>query len=167
MREVNGITGLNISIYHSFNDEVDSYRQHVWLCDGPCRKKPPFYGIVKRAMNQPPSLRDDWFPIHQKTCGGTFNKIAEPEGYVDKKKQKQLKEEAKKENNLDQYFKKEGKKRTREEAGIETNGKKAEKKGSKEEEAVEALQQVMSQQFNDDDDDVQLQILLMNQLAFK
>jgi hypothetical protein len=39
-------------------------------------------------------------PIHQKKCGGTFIKIAEPEGYVDKKK---LKEEKSKnrENTLD------------------------------------------------------------------
>jgi hypothetical protein len=60
MRENNEITGLKITVYHSFNDEVDSYRQHMWLCDGPCRKKPPFYGIVKRAKNMAPSERDDW-----------------------------------------------------------------------------------------------------------
>lgn len=60
MKEINNITGLNISVYHSFNDEVDSYRQHVWLCDGPCRKKPPYYGLLKRAKNMAPSERDDW-----------------------------------------------------------------------------------------------------------
>ena len=91
MREINSITGLNITVYHSFNDEVDSYRQHVWLCNGPCRKKPPYYGIVKRAKNMPPSERDDWcksIPLfillgekHLKSCGGTYVKIAEPEGY--------------------------------------------------------------------------------------
>lgn len=60
MHEINGITGLKISVYHTFNDEVDSYRQHVWLCDGICRKKPPYYGIVKRAKNLAPSPNDDW-----------------------------------------------------------------------------------------------------------
>ena len=60
MKEINSMTGLNISVYHSFDDEVDSYRQHVWLCDGSCRKKPPFFGIVKRAKNMPPAPRDDW-----------------------------------------------------------------------------------------------------------
>lgn len=108
MKEINAITGFHITVYHYFNDEVDSYRQHVWLCDGPCRKKPPFYGIVKRANNHPPSMRDDWcksqlihsnvVPAHNAKCGGTFNKIAEPEGYVDKKKLKLQKEEAKKAN---------------------------------------------------------------------
>ncbi len=63
MKEINSITGLNISVFHTFNDEVDSYRQHVWLCDGPCRKKAPFFGIVKRAKNMPPSERDDWCKI--------------------------------------------------------------------------------------------------------
>jgi hypothetical protein len=60
MTEINSMTGLNITVYHSFEDEVDSYRQHVWLCDGSCRKKPPFFGIVKRAKNMAPAPRDDW-----------------------------------------------------------------------------------------------------------
>ena len=60
MNDINTMTGLNISVYHSFEDEVDSYRQHVWLCDGSCRKKPPFFGIVKRAKNMAPAPRDDW-----------------------------------------------------------------------------------------------------------
>ena len=34
MVEVNEVTGLHLSVYHSFTDEVDEARQHVWLCDG-------------------------------------------------------------------------------------------------------------------------------------
>jgi len=33
MREINEATGLRLSVFHSFEDEVDSYRQHVWLCN--------------------------------------------------------------------------------------------------------------------------------------
>lgn len=34
MLEVNEITGLNLSVYHTFRDEVDLARKHVWLCNG-------------------------------------------------------------------------------------------------------------------------------------
>lgn len=36
MRFINGITGFNITVYHSFIDEVESFRKHVWKCSGPC-----------------------------------------------------------------------------------------------------------------------------------
>lgn len=32
-------------------------------------------------MNRPPSPRDPWWLEHQKTCGGKYTKIKEPEGY--------------------------------------------------------------------------------------
>ncbi|GFO16939.1 sprt-like domain-containing protein spartan [Plakobranchus ocellatus] len=85
MYRINKDTGANISIYHTFHDEVASYQQHWWKCDGPCQKRPPYYGMVKRAMNRAPSHRDPWFNDHQRTCGGTFIKIKEPEGYGQKK----------------------------------------------------------------------------------
>ena len=65
--------------------KVDVYRQHWWKCDGPCHKRPPYYGMVKRAMNRAPSPRDPWWADHQRTCGGTFTKIKEPENYGAKK----------------------------------------------------------------------------------
>lgn len=79
MHRINRQEGTSITVYHNFNEEVDFYRAHWWRCDGPCAKKPPFFGIVKRAMNRPPSPRDYWFARHQQTCGGTFHKIREPE----------------------------------------------------------------------------------------
>ncbi|RUS90566.1 hypothetical protein EGW08_001654 [Elysia chlorotica] len=85
MNRINKETGADISIYHTFHDEVASYQQHWWKCDGPCQKRPPYYGMVKRAMNRAPSLRDPWFGEHQATCGGTFLKVKEPEGYGQKK----------------------------------------------------------------------------------
>lgn len=46
---------------------------------GPCKNKPPYFGLVKRSMNRPPGPTDSWWGKHQKTCGGTFVKIRSPE----------------------------------------------------------------------------------------
>ncbi|KAK7133452.1 hypothetical protein R3I94_015362 [Phoxinus phoxinus] len=93
MDRINQASGTKITIYHSFHDEVDVYRQHWWRCNGPCQNRKPFFGYVKRAMNRPPSARDTWWAEHQRTCGGTYTKIKEPENYgktgkSDKKKDK-------------------------------------------------------------------------------
>ncbi|KAK4494613.1 hypothetical protein PRZ48_013969 [Zasmidium cellare] len=76
---INDHGGYNISVYHTFHDEVDSYRTHIWQCDGPCKAKAPFFGLVKRSMNRPPGRSDSWWKQHQDECGGKFEKIAEPE----------------------------------------------------------------------------------------
>nr|XP_048699842.1 DNA-dependent metalloprotease SPRTN isoform X4 [Caretta caretta] len=88
MRRINRMTGANVTIYHDFHDEVDSYRQHWWRCNGPCQSRKPYYGYVKRAMNRAPSARDFWWSDHQQTCGGTFSKVKEPENYSKKGKEK-------------------------------------------------------------------------------
>ena len=75
---INEHGNYNVTIYHTFHDEVDSFRTHVWQCDGPCRALPPDFGLVKRSMNRPPGKSDIWWPIHQVECGGTFIKIKEP-----------------------------------------------------------------------------------------
>jgi hypothetical protein len=67
MDEINSITGLKLSVYHTFRDECDDCRQHVWLCDGPCRFKAPYHGLITRSRNLPPNLQTDfWFKTHQK-----------------------------------------------------------------------------------------------------
>lgn len=76
---INDHGGYNISVYHTFHDEVDSYRTHIWQCDGPCKEKPPFFGLVKRSMNRAPGKGDSWWTQHQEECDGRFEKIAEPE----------------------------------------------------------------------------------------
>ncbi|XP_007507917.2 DNA-dependent metalloprotease SPRTN [Monodelphis domestica] len=81
MHRINRLTGANITIYHSFHNEVDLYRQHWWRCNGPCQHRKPYYGYVKRAMNRAPSAKDYWWSEHQRTCGGTYIKVKEPEGY--------------------------------------------------------------------------------------
>ncbi|MBN3314456.1 SPRTN protein, partial [Atractosteus spatula] len=86
MNRINKASGTNITIYHSFHDEVDLYRTHWWRCDGPCQTRRPFFGYVKRATNRAPSARDPWWPEHQQTCGGTFIKVKEPEDYGKKGK---------------------------------------------------------------------------------
>ncbi|XP_074846284.1 DNA-dependent metalloprotease SPRTN [Carettochelys insculpta] len=88
MRRINRLTGANVTIYHDFHNEVDSYRQHWWRCNGPCQTRKPYFGYVKRAMNRAPSARDFWWSDHQQTCGGTFSKVKEPEGYSKKLKEK-------------------------------------------------------------------------------
>ncbi|XP_037366323.1 DNA-dependent metalloprotease SPRTN [Talpa occidentalis] len=88
MHRINRLTGANITVYHTFHDEVDEYRRHWWRCNGPCQYKKPYYGYVKRATNRAPSANDYWWAEHQKTCGGTYIKIKEPENYSKKGKGK-------------------------------------------------------------------------------
>lgn len=76
---VNNHGGYGVSVFHTFHDEVDSYRTHVWECSGPCKLKAPFFGLVKRAMNRAPGKGDSWWAKHLEECGGSFTKIAEPE----------------------------------------------------------------------------------------
>lgn len=80
-----------MKVYHDFHDEVDLYRQHWWRCSGPCQRRPPYYGMVKRAMNRAPSERDPWWAEHRQKCGGSYTKVKEPEDYG--KKKKKLKDE--------------------------------------------------------------------------
>lgn len=85
MNRINKASGTKITVYHSFHDEVDVYRQHWWRCNGPCQNRKPYFGFVKRAMNRAPSHLDPWWEDHRRTCGGTYTKVKEPEGYGKKK----------------------------------------------------------------------------------
>ncbi|XP_012263742.2 DNA-dependent metalloprotease SPRTN [Athalia rosae] len=84
MYRINKEAGTQISVYHSFHDEVRLYQQHWWRCDGPCQKRGPFFGMVRRAMNRAPGVNDYWWQMHQSSCGGKFIKIREPEKPVKK-----------------------------------------------------------------------------------
>lgn len=44
--------------------------------------------MVRRAMNRAPSPRDPWWSDHQRSCGGTYQKVREPEDYGKKKRKK-------------------------------------------------------------------------------
>ncbi|NXN87149.1 SPRTN protein, partial [Bombycilla garrulus] len=88
MRRINLLTGANVTIYHNFYDEINLYRQHWWRCNGPCQNRAPYFGYVKRSMNRAPSAHDFWWDEHQRTCGGTFMKVKEPEKFSEKSKQK-------------------------------------------------------------------------------
>ncbi|KAI9713196.1 MAG: hypothetical protein M1820_001181 [Bogoriella megaspora] len=76
---INNHGGYEVTVYHTFHDEVDSYRTHIWQCDGPCRQQAPFFGLVKRSMNRAPGKSDTWWKQHEEQCGGQYVKIAEPE----------------------------------------------------------------------------------------
>ncbi|KAH8741914.1 hypothetical protein FG386_003041 [Cryptosporidium ryanae] len=74
MNRINALTGLNITIYHSFHEEVNYYRKYVWRCNGVCRNKPPHYGFIRRSVNREPNRNDFWWAQHKSTCGGKFIK---------------------------------------------------------------------------------------------
>jgi predicted SprT family Zn-dependent metalloprotease len=78
---INKAASTRITVYHTFHDEVNAARQHVWRCTGSCRTAPPFYGYVKRSMNRAPGKNDTWWAQHQSKCSGTFEKVAEPESF--------------------------------------------------------------------------------------
>mmetsp|Transcript_34024 Transcript_34024/g.38658 ORF Transcript_34024/g.38658 Transcript_34024/m.38658 type:complete len:305 (-) Transcript_34024:84-998(-) len=82
MNRINEATGLNITIYHTFEEEAAKYlaQQYIWQCDGPCQHKRPYFGIVRRKINRAPSSRDGWWSRHQKTCSGSFQLISRPSG---------------------------------------------------------------------------------------
>ena len=86
MHRINKLSGSNITIYHTFHDEVAAQRKHVWQCDGPCKYRPPYYGKCSRAMNRPPGKNDSWYEHHQKSCGGNWMKVSEPEKKTKAKK---------------------------------------------------------------------------------
>nr|XP_033331969.1 sprT-like domain-containing protein Spartan [Megalopta genalis] len=81
MNRINNIAGTKITIYHSFHDEVKLYQQHWWRCNGPCQKRAPYFGTVRRAMNRPPGPSDFWWKEHKLNCNGQFIKIKEPENF--------------------------------------------------------------------------------------
>ncbi|CAG9809173.1 unnamed protein product [Chironomus riparius] len=90
MQEINRLAGTNITVYHSFHDEVELYKKHWWRCDGICRTQKPYFGYVKRTCNRAPSKNDLWWNQHTQKCGGKFIKVKEPEK-VEKKKTNEIK----------------------------------------------------------------------------
>lgn len=79
MENINKVAGTKISVYHSFHDEVDVYKTHIWRCNGICQHRTPFYGWVKRTSNRAPGPNDNWWAKHHETCSGTFVKVSQPE----------------------------------------------------------------------------------------
>ncbi|XP_076236231.1 DNA-dependent metalloprotease SPRTN isoform X2 [Calliopsis andreniformis] len=111
MDRINKAAGTRITIYHSFHDEVKLYQQHWWRCNGPCQKRAPYFGTVRRAMNRAPGPTDFWWKEHQQNCGGQFIKIKEPEnfkarGSKNKEKQKPVAKNNRSTNNMFNWLKK-------------------------------------------------------------
>lgn len=88
MSGINRTAGTNITVYHTFHDEVDFYKVHVWKCNGICQHRKPFNGLVKRTCNRAPGPNDIWWTKHQQTCGGVFQKISGPDPKQESKKKK-------------------------------------------------------------------------------
>jgi len=108
MKNINAVTGLNITVYHSFHDEVDYFRKHIWKCNGPCQQRKPYYGLVKRAMNRAPGPKDLWWKQHEKECGGQYTKIDGPEFHPEENKKQKTKKRKPTgpANTLNDFFKK-------------------------------------------------------------
>lgn len=96
MTGINRTAGTDISVYHSFHDEVNLYKTHVWRCNGICQHRKPFYGWVKRTCNRAPGPNDIWWQRHHESCGGVFQKVSEPEPKQKAKKPKNAIEPASK-----------------------------------------------------------------------
>lgn len=79
MENINRVAGTNITVYHTFHDEVNLYKTHIWRCNGICQHRKPFYGWVKRTCNRAPGPNDNWWAKHHETCSGTFVKVSQPE----------------------------------------------------------------------------------------
>lgn len=79
MENINRVAGTNITVYHTFHDEVAMYKTHIWRCNGICQHRKPFYGWVKRTCNRAPGPNDNWWARHHDSCSGTFVKVSEPE----------------------------------------------------------------------------------------
>lgn len=88
MENINRVAGTNITVYHTFHDEVAMYKTHIWRCNGICQHRKPFYGWVKRTSNRAPGPNDIWWAKHNETCGGTFVKVSQPEPKIKAKKAK-------------------------------------------------------------------------------
>lgn len=122
---INSHGNYEVTIFHTFHDEVvsvslvvfytkqtlritiqDSYRTHVWKCNGPCKDRPPYFGLVKRSMNRPPGKSDSWWTRHEAECGGTYTKIQEPAPTKKKIESMSKKERAgRQKNKLDGWLK--------------------------------------------------------------
>ncbi|KAA8905498.1 SprT-like family-domain-containing protein [Sphaerosporella brunnea] len=99
---INQHGGYEITTTHTFHVEVENYQTHVWQCTGSCRESPPYFGILKRAMNRPPGPSDSWYEDHRKKCnGGIWVKISEPPPKEKKRKTTQK-------NKIDQWIEKGG-----------------------------------------------------------
>ncbi|XP_077241043.1 uncharacterized protein LOC143881681 isoform X2 [Tasmannia lanceolata] len=92
--------GYNVTIYHSFHDEVNN-RVYHWMCQS-CGD------LIERAMNRKPSASDciekvthDGFcgnpschwHRHEMSCTGSYEKIVEPPGYKDSSRSTKGKQE--------------------------------------------------------------------------
>lgn len=79
MNSINKTAGTNITVYHTFHDEVNNYKTHVWRCNGICQHRKPFFGFIRRTCNRAPGPNDQWWAQHKQSCGGFFKKVSEPE----------------------------------------------------------------------------------------
>lgn len=77
---------FSFQVYHTFHDEVNFYKTHIWRCNGICQHRGPFFGYVRRTANRAPGPNDQWWAHHHEQCGGNFLKVSEPDPIAKKRK---------------------------------------------------------------------------------
>lgn len=68
---ISKLSGVAITVFHNFTDEVEAHLRHWWTCSS-CGR------VIKRAMNRAPAPADLWWPEHARACNGHFEKTHEP-----------------------------------------------------------------------------------------
>ncbi|XP_063813454.1 DNA-dependent metalloprotease SPRTN-like [Pseudophryne corroboree] len=71
MNAINHLHGTNITVFHTFHQEVLNLKCHQWQCDR-C------HAGIKRSMDRPLSSREKWWMAHAKTYGSTLQKVEPP-----------------------------------------------------------------------------------------
>lgn len=69
----------SITVYHDYEDEMEYLQKYVWQCNGSCGQ------IVKRSMNRPPAINEQWVKKHRETCGGHFERVDGDHTYCSRK----------------------------------------------------------------------------------
>lgn len=135
MKRINDQAGTNITVYHSFNDEVSYLRKYIWRCSGAtCQAAHPYCGYVSLPTKRRPSKWDKAYRLHlERGCTGTFQQVSD--NFADDAKQAQIKASLKK---AEQEKEREKKKAQLE---LEKEKKKAEREKEKERKKAEKEEQ--------------------------
>ncbi|XP_017489340.1 PREDICTED: sprT-like domain-containing protein Spartan [Rhagoletis zephyria] len=135
MKRINDQAGTNITVYHSFNDEVSYLRKYIWRCSGAtCQAAHPYRGYVSLPTKRRPSKWDKAYRLHlERGCTGTFQQVSD--NFADDAKQAQIKASLKK---AEQEKEREKKKAQLE---LEKEKKKAEREKEKERKKAEKEEQ--------------------------
>jgi SprT-like family/Spartan-like zinc binding domain len=134
-------SGFNITVFHSFHDEVDAQRKHHWQCIM-CNH------VLKRAMNRPPGPSDRWWNGHYRRCGGTYVKISAPEPPIQQQPQQQQQEQQQEQQQQQQQQQQQG--QTQQQQQQQTTGQKRKSGDPKQPTVQQAFQRASNNSISSD-----------------